>query len=340
MLIRDLFEAVPLSLARPIMKAAGPRPYDDLFAANKKFVRKSPDRLYFPIIRENALGDVHFDVMERVYEQIRQFSPNNKGVFHDIGFDDIKPLCWNEECTLVLFGEDREERIAEMRAQYRRGVVTVLDREVRIGKVLNRIEAQYRRYVRDAAEIDSFLADPVHTMTQMLDQFLVVKRAYETDPTRDLTKKTEPYTVVISRHPYDIAGMSTGRGWTSCTSLTDGKERRYVARYAQGQSLIAYLIRDSDTNIEKPVARLNIVRYENENGDFILLPHELYGTKEDRFETFVRRWCRVVNRGKDDGLYCIPDDQQYARAKITKAGNEAIDQVDYDRYTGKPRRSK
>ena len=42
---------------------------------------------------------------------------------------------------------------------------------------------------------------------------------FQNDPVRQSTKSE--FMVVISRHPYDIAGMSTNRGWESCMRLPD-----------------------------------------------------------------------------------------------------------------------
>ena len=45
-------------------------------------------------------------------------------------------------------------------------------------------------------------------------------KKFSNDPVRAASRKNN-LLVCISRHPYDIAGMSTGRGWTSCMNLTD-----------------------------------------------------------------------------------------------------------------------
>lgn len=65
--------------------------------------------------------------------------------------------------------------------------------------------------------------------------------------------------IVISRHPYDIIGMSTDRGWTTCHDLDDkrygGEHLHNVKRYLQRGCLIAYVIRKSDRNIKNPISR-------------------------------------------------------------------------------------
>ena len=69
--------------------------------------------------------------------------------------------------------------------------------------------------------------------------------------------------VCISRHPYDIAGMSTNRGWTSCMNLETGCNKKYVEQDVKQGSLIAYLINSDDKNINHPIGRILIMIMEN-----------------------------------------------------------------------------
>lgn len=52
-----------------------------------------------------------------------------------------------------------------------------------------------------------------------------VKQLINTFNQRISSKDTE-YVIVLSRHPYDIAGMNTGRGWKSCMNLIYGEFAR------------------------------------------------------------------------------------------------------------------
>ncbi|AQT28661.1 hypothetical protein YOLOSWAG_182 [Erwinia phage vB_EamM_Yoloswag] len=83
------------------------------------------------------------------------------------------------------------------------------------------------------------------------------KKAFDSDPQRkSLTNATRNHQLIcISMHPYDIAGMSTDRGWTSCMHLVDGSNRKYVGHDINQGTLIAYLIEPKDRNINKPIAR-------------------------------------------------------------------------------------
>ena len=119
-----------------------------------------------------------------------------------------------------------------------------------------------------------------------------LQQVFANDPVRQA--KSDAYTVVISRHPYDIAGMSTGRGWTSCMNLNGGINSRYVEKDVAQGSIIAYLVPSSDPNIKNPAARilLRVYRAGRKKG---LWPSGIYGTGNPQFYATVRKWCSQVN---------------------------------------------
>lgn len=85
-----------------------------------------------------------------------------------------------------------------------------------------------------------------------------LKQTFANDPSRQATKKETM--AVISRHPYDLAGMSTGRGWTSCQNLDDDSECAYVPKDIKQGTLIAYEVAVKDYNINNPLGRILITR--------------------------------------------------------------------------------
>ncbi len=93
------------------------------------------------------------------------------------------------------------------------------------------------------------------------------------DPIRALATQQAEYSVVISRHPYDVAGMSCGTGrepWhSSCLNLkrpdgSVGMNAHYVPKEIKNGTLTAYYIKSSDKNINKPLGRVNIKPYKKE----------------------------------------------------------------------------
>lgn len=149
---------------------------------------------------------------------------------------------------------------------------------------------------------------------------------FNNDPARQTTKQ-KPI-VCISRHPYDIAGMSTDRGWTSCKNLGtkrirskgeddqhEGQQSEYITTEVD-KLLIAYLISPNDTNIQYPIARINIVPYINQNQphDVIFAVAKLcYGQAGVNYQPFIQtvsQWLdqKQAARQVSDGVYELDPD--------------------------------
>lgn len=134
-------------------------------------------------------------------------------------------------------------------------------------------------------------------------------RKFEKDPRRTSHNQL----VVLSRHPYDIARMSTGRAWISCMHK-DGSMFQHVYADIQQGTLVAYLIKKDDVNIANPLSRTLLKPYVNhETRDVILVPQGSYGFYQEAFNTTVERIAHdLFNTGKTGtyrlahGLY---DDQ-------------------------------
>lgn len=63
----------------------------------------------------------------------------------------------------------------------------------------------------------------------------------------------DEYLVVISRHPYDIAGQSFDRAWSSCKDLQTGSNSKYICPEIEEGALVAYVIKKSDK--ESPIPK-------------------------------------------------------------------------------------
>jgi len=101
--------------------------------------------------------------------------------------------------------------------------------------------------------------------------------------------------IVISRHPYDIAGMSTGRGWTSCMNLDNGLYKEYIHKDIENGLIVAYIIDPEDTNIKHPIGRLLLKQYINirNKNDVILYPdNKIHGTNIPGFRNTIIEWLK------------------------------------------------
>lgn len=119
----------------------------------------------------------------------------------------------------------------------------------------------------------------------------------------NILKDVNDLQVVICRHPYDLIGMSTGRGWTTCHDIHD---KRYGGEHLHGLKndlqkgiLVAYLIRKSDRNINNPIARCLIFKSYGVNK--IGVDRHIYGTKVDGFTELLNKFCNKFNRSKGFG---------------------------------------
>ena len=121
--------------------------------------------------------------------------------------------------------------------------------------------------------------------------------------------------VVISRHPYDIIGMSFDRGWSSCMNLDDGINKHMVVEDVKHGSLVCYLIKTDDKNINSPISRILLKRFyeigsnEDENDDeFILVPDGNYGEAPASFRETVLKFAEEYNKKAPEGMYVIHSD--------------------------------
>ncbi len=144
------------------------------------------------------------------------------------------------------------------------------------------------------------------------------------------------FSIVISKSPEDVAGMSTDRRWTSCMRLpgyeikdkngnkvidSKGGERHDALEYdVKYGTLVAYLIKKEDREIEDPIARIAIKPFHNieSNEEYFIavkpenlvysdgsLPTKL----TEEFKKLVYQFCDKVNKDKfgvfvfKEGLY-------------------------------------
>jgi hypothetical protein len=161
---------------------------------------------------------------------------------------------------------------------YKLGVVIdKFGREVKLGKVLNRIGR-----------------------TDLV-------KLFNGDSQRESAKRKE-FFMVFSKHPYDIAGMSSDRGWTSCMDIysEQGVNVKYIKQDIKKGSFICYLIKPNDKNLSSPTARILIKPYINmeEKNDVVYSPDQIYGTAPDSFRTAVQEILSKV-QGKKIGTFML-----------------------------------
>lgn len=236
---------------------------------------------YIEFVNEAILPSVYkewckkIDLKSDYQEKVKKFFQSTKCVDHDknwyrIYFDlKIDPEKWKDPTKGfgIIIPQELEDyfgwnciRIVD----YSAGICKDKDgREIRIGKLLNRMGQ---------------------------DRLLKVYNDSKTNTLKDL----KDLQIVISRHPYDVLGESTGRGWTTCHDIYDsrygGEHLKYLKRNLEDGALVSYLIRKSDKNIENPISRItlhNNYRYFGQSA--------IYGTYVSEYVLFINGFIKSLN---------------------------------------------
>lgn len=276
MKVTQITEALDIKTAKKYSKDWEKDRYKELFAkAGAKF------RIYIPFDEPGSLSDKSLQVMTEI-----QGAFNTMEIFY--------ANYWDK--TYGNLPKLTEEN-------YRKGTVSNGKQVFKIGKMLqtSMINLKNGKIVSDG---DSPLSEA--QTTKLVTMFERVYNLFMKDNERTKVRK---FLICISRHPYDIAGMSTNRNWTSCTNLVSGSNRHYIYGHSRNGNLIAYVIREEDKNITKPLSRINILRYDNieDKSDYILIAHdESYGTRFRNFSETVQAYIDELTGQADKvaGVYC------------------------------------
>jgi hypothetical protein len=145
---------------------------------------------------------------------------------------------------------------------------------------------------------------------ELIDRYASIK-------SRGIIDKEDDLVIIFSSAKYDIAGMSTGRlpTWSSCMNLIMGGNQHYVERDMKEGTIICYLTKVNDTNIENPLGRVLIkpfLNVENEK-DVILYPDQkTYGNIPDseKFTDTIDDYMEKTQKlsGTYRRLGCLYDD--------------------------------
>jgi hypothetical protein len=180
--------------------------------------------------------------------------------------------------------------------------------------------------------------------------------AFKKDPFR--LAKDNSYKVVISRHPYDIAGMSTDRNWRSCMTLNvpnvvyneperrniEGINKRYVDQDINEGSIVAYLVSNNDVTkggkveIRRPLARILMKPHYNKNNksDIAYSIGRIYGAGVKKFSDFIREWLLDnVNKNTKGKTYILnknlyPDGDEAVNFVSVKANEEMGERIFFE----------
>lgn len=130
---------------------------------------------------------------------------------------------------------------------------------------------------------------------------------FTNDPARKSGGNQSNYHIVISRHPYDVAGMtSKGHSWEnqSCMNFADGANKKYLPYDVLHGTHVAYYTHKDDTEIEKPLARIALKPFINREKHVILRPEtSVYGNASSAFDKSVSKWANLHFPAKEGSVY-------------------------------------
>ena len=212
-----------------------------------------------------------FDDMGEYFKNFTDHDKNFYRIYFDLNINtDEFEVVIPDEITdfFTWFGPDGPYHTQMRIVDYNKGICTDKEgRQMRIGKLLNKLGEE-----------------------KLLQTYNKSKE--------NTLKNVNDIQVVISRHPYDIIGMSTDRGWTTCHDLNDkrygGKHLWNIRKDLRNGSLIAYVIRKSDRNINNPISRCLILN--SYNG--LRVDHHVYGTNVPGFTNFLEEWLTEYKKSK------------------------------------------
>lgn len=165
---------------------------------------------------------------------------------------------------------------------------------------------------------------------------------FKNDPIR---KSKGKYLIVISRHPYDIAGASTDRNWTSCMDLgtkkieypsterSPGVNRRFISHDISQGTLVAYLVRENElmpngkVSLRRPLSRI-LIKPHPADGKSAYSIGRIYGDSIEPFSKSIKKWIsKYLNKNLDKSSkiyknrYLYNDSDQPVNFKFTGGSN-------------------
>ena len=151
--------------------------------------------------------------------------------------------------------------------------------------------------------------------------------------------------IVISRDPYDIAGMSTDRRWSSCMRLPNDDDPDDYGGQCFGHlqddirlgTLVAYLIEPTDKNIDKPYARIAIKPHHNieKKSVYLFSEDRVYHDNslgDDTYEKFKSTVDKFLSEVQDEseGIFMLPDQLYNDSNSRVKTQGDLIKHIDFD----------
>jgi len=170
---------------------------------------------------------------------------------------------------------------------------------------------------KKCVKIDDKEQKNVYNIGKVIAKDALAKQAFDNDPQLQ-NSSADLVQMVISCHPYDIIGMSTGRDWDrqSCMRLDDGvvnrgnpgQYNRHVAEDVAEGTFVVYAIRSNDLNIQKPLCRCLVKPFLSDDGEEDVLyrrESRIYGNPVPGFDRTLKQFIARLNEKAKAGAYTL-----------------------------------
>jgi hypothetical protein len=182
--------------------------------------------------------------------------------------------------TIIIKNKMKNEYLEwkryDLKALQNRCFIDEQNRPIRIGKMISEINKASDEKIHKKFENREIIDKLVIKCQEFL------KKLDDINNSNDLSAY-----IIISRHPYDIAGQSTDRRWTSCQNLInkeysnpknqieiDAYNRHVLPQVTEG-GLVAYLVNEIDEKTgNKVVTHKNKLMIEDEEGKHYDILHD------------------------------------------------------------------
>jgi len=229
---------------------------------------------------------------ENIKDKIEEF--NNKEKVFDSWFNGEEKVFipFKKNNTLQRSDQDLIQALAEKgwktdNEDYRAGYAYKDGRKMRIGKILDLLQSQDTKNIEIGPESEE---EQNNERRRLAEYYRYLKLDFMSSSFRSL-KNVKDTSIVISQDAHDIAKMSTDRNWTSCMDFAKGEKSDEVWEELEEGGFIAYLINNDDKEIEEPLARVLIRRYQDKDGKSIaMVENTSYGVDVDGFVQQVKDW--------------------------------------------------
>ncbi len=134
-------------------------------------------------------------------------------------------------------------------------------------------------------------------------------KEFTLDDTRANTRAGSEFMIALTSNYEDVAGMSYRRCWdNSCLDIDYGENKRYVKDEVKQGTVVAYLIKSDDLEIEKPLGRVNIKPYysnRDEKEILYFVDRRVYGNVPDEklFKKIITSYLKEKQEVKLFGFY-------------------------------------